>query len=98
MELSDCGRSLALELLKGNYGQISTRLLLEQEKYFSFLDIMTFSQLSGLHCISFFGIVEAVVGFIQVDRNTGYTCACTLLDENKFIEKDGIESLLVPHQ
>jgi len=33
-ELSDYGRSLALELLKEDYGPISTRLLLKQVKHF----------------------------------------------------------------
>jgi len=97
-ELSDCGRSLELELFKGNYGQISTRLLLEQEKYLSFLSIMTFSTFSRLHCLSFFGIVEVVVSLTQVEKDVRYTCACTLLDQNKFIGREGIESLLVPRE
>ena len=66
-ELSDCGRSLALELLKENYGEISTRSLLAQVKYFYPGHFNTLSPFSGLHCASFFGIVEVVVGLIELE-------------------------------
>jgi len=64
-ELSDCGRSLALELLKGNYSQISTELLLTHANLYceSYRICPPFS---GLHCASFFGIAEAVTGLIEV--------------------------------
>ena len=65
-ELSDCARSLSLELLKGNYSQISTKLLLAQVKNFSLWGFDTCSPFSGLHCASFFGIVEVVVGLIEM--------------------------------
>ena len=67
-ELSDCGRLLALELLKENYGQISTRSLLAQEKKIFFWSFNTLSSFSGLHCASFFGIVEVVAGLIEMER------------------------------
>jgi len=65
-ELSDDARSLALELLKGDYGPILTRLLLTQVKYLYVKYIKTCSPFSGLHCASFFGIVELVAGLIEM--------------------------------
>jgi len=65
-ELSDNGRSLALELLKENYRPISTTLLLEQVEYFYISDFDIPSPFSGLHCASFFGIVEIVAGLIEM--------------------------------
>ena len=66
-ELSDCGRSLALELLRENYGLISTRSLFAQVKYFPPWGFSTLSPFSGLHCASFFGIVEVVAGLIEIE-------------------------------
>ena len=65
-ELSDCARSLALELLKEHYGQISTKLLLTQVKNFPLWRFDTCYPFSGLHCASFFGIVEVVAALIKV--------------------------------
>ena len=65
-ELSDSGRSLALELLKENYRPISTRLLLAQAQGFEPWHFHTLSPFSGLHCASFFGIVEVVTGLIEM--------------------------------
>ena len=65
-ELSEYGRSLALELLKEDYSQTSTRLLLTQVKDF-FSRITNFYSFSGLHCASFFGIVEVVAGLIELE-------------------------------
>ena len=65
-ELSDGTRSLALELLKGDYGPISTRLLLTQVKHLYVKYIGNCSPFSGLHCASFFGIVELVTGLIEM--------------------------------
>ena len=82
-ELSDCGRSLALELLKEDYGQISTRLLLAQVKHFYYYwNFYTFFPISGLHCASFFGIVEVVAGLIEMecyDINEGDFWGCVPL-------------------
>ena len=66
-ELSDCARSLALELLKGHCGPISTKLLLAQVKHFYPWHYGTLSPFSGLHCASFFGIAEVVVGLIKME-------------------------------
>jgi len=65
-ELSDYGRSLALELLKENYGPVSTRLLLAQAKSFYLRPFYTPPPFSGLHCASFFGIVEVVAGLMEM--------------------------------
>jgi len=74
-ELSDCARLLALELLKGCYNQISTKFLLAQVKHFRVYarHLTTLSPFGGLHCASFFGIVEVVAGLIEVgyDINEG---------------------------
>ena len=78
-ELSDCGRSLALDLLKENYGQISTRSLLAQVKDFYLGYFDTLSPFNGLHCASFFGIVEIVAGLIEMecyDINEGDFSGC----------------------
>jgi len=66
-ELSDPGRLLALELLKEPYGQIPTKLLLAQTKHMYPGDLATFHPFSGLHCASFFGIVEVVAGLIELE-------------------------------
>jgi len=68
-ELSDYARSLALELLQGHYSQISTKLLLKQVKHFQFWRFDTWSPFSGLHCASFFGIVEVMVALIEARRH-----------------------------
>ena len=73
-ELSDYGRLLALELLKENYSQISTRSLLAQVKKFDLWPFDALSRFSGPHCASFFGIVEVVAGLIEMgcyDINEG---------------------------
>ena len=66
-ELSDSARSLALEVLKGGYGQISTKLLFAQVERFRCWKFNTLSPFSGLHCASFFGIAEVVVGLIKME-------------------------------
>jgi len=66
-DLSDYARSLALELLKAPYGQISTKLLLAQVENFPLWRFDTPSQFSGLHCASLFGIVEVVAGLVEME-------------------------------
>jgi len=66
-ETSDYTRLLALKLLEGNYSQISTKLLLAQVKDFTIRYFLTLSPFSGLHCASFFGIVEVVAGLIGME-------------------------------
>jgi len=65
-ELSDFGRSLALELLKDNYGRILTKSLLAQVKHLYLQDFDICSSFSGLHCASFFGITEVVAALIEM--------------------------------
>ena len=65
-EFSDCGRSVALELLKEHYGQIPTKLLLARVKYLYLGHHDTFYPFSGLHCASFFGIVEVVATLVEM--------------------------------
>jgi len=66
-ELTDSAKSLSLGLLKGPYSQISTKLLLAQVKDFPLWRFKTPSRFSGLHCASFFGIVEVVAGLIEME-------------------------------
>ena len=81
-ELPDRATSLALELLKGHYGQISTKYLLTQVKgwYLGYID--TWYPFSGLHCASFFGIIQVVASLIEekcYDINEGDLLGCTPL-------------------
>ena len=81
-ELSDCAYSLALELLKGNYNHISTKLLLARVRGLYIEHLSTWSTFSGLHCASFFGIIEVVAGLIQrgcYDTDGGDFYGCTPL-------------------
>ena len=81
-ELSNYARSLAIELLQENYGQISTKLLLAQVKHPYLGDSDTCSPFSGLHCASFFGTVEVVAALIEMqcyDINEGDFLGCTPL-------------------
>ena len=66
-DLSDDVKMLALKLFS-NYGNhISARTLLRAQKEYSYpTDFDKRPDFSGLHCASFFGIVEAVAGFIEV--------------------------------
>ena len=66
-ELSDCGKSLALELLKEGYGLIPIKLLLAQLKNYHFANPDAFYPFSGLHCASFFGIVEVVDTLMEME-------------------------------
>ena len=66
-ELSDCARSLALKLLKEHYGQTSTRLLLMQAGESMIEDVDPPYLFSRLHCGSFFGIVEGIVGLVEME-------------------------------
>ena len=64
-ELSEYGRSLALRLLKEHYSRTSAALLLAKVEHFPYWDA-NLSPFSGLHCASFFGIVEVVAGLIEL--------------------------------
>ena len=81
-ELSDCARSLALELLRGDYSEISTRSLIKRIDPDYAKDWSTYSPFSGLHCASFFGIVELVTTLIEMEccgTNEGDFSGCTPL-------------------
>jgi len=63
-ELSDSGKSLALELLKEDYSLISTELLLAHAGLY-YKRYGTCPPFNGLQCASFFGIVEVVATLIE---------------------------------
>jgi len=62
--LSDCGKSLALVLLKEDYSLISTELLLAHANLYN-KRYDTCPPFNGLQCASFFGIVEVVATLIE---------------------------------
>ena len=66
IELSDYTISLALEPLKANYSQISTKFLIAHVDDFLLRRSDGLPVFSGLHCASFFGIVEVVAGLIEM--------------------------------
>ena len=69
-DLSDCAKLLALKLFDDYTSHISTRTLLKalELQGFSYaIDFDTPHLLSGLHCASFFGLVEIVTGLIEVE-------------------------------
>jgi len=81
-DFSECARSLAPELLKGHYGEISTRSLIGRVNPYYAESYDTYFLFSGLHCPSFFGIVELVTTLIEMDRyaiNEGDFSGCTPL-------------------
>jgi len=73
-DLSDCAKQLALKLFDDYSSHISTEILLEeQEQYYSTPDPDTVDLdpgqsllFTGLHCASFFGIVEIVTFLVEV--------------------------------
>ena len=66
-DLSDCARLLALKLFNG-YNHISTKILLESQQDTAYeIDCNKPFLFSGLHCASFFGIVEIVTSLIEVE-------------------------------
>ena len=66
-DLSSHGRSLALELFRDYGGHISAQLLLEQVTYSGFRRQEMKFGFSGLHCASFFGIVDVVAVLIDLE-------------------------------
>ncbi|RPB00997.1 hypothetical protein L873DRAFT_724974 [Choiromyces venosus 120613-1] len=67
-ELSDDAKLLALDLFGDYNGHISAKLLLEHVlNPDRFNKIKEFSSFTGLHCASFFGIVEVVAVLIQMN-------------------------------
>jgi len=70
-ELSTRAESLALQLFQEYDRHVSIELLLEQEgdispPYFS-TDLSTSRRFSGLHCASFFGIVDVVDALLEME-------------------------------
>ena len=66
-DLSDCAKQLALKLFDGYDRHISARILLEaQETHWDTIDFNEPSLFSGLHCASFFGIVEIVACLVEL--------------------------------
>ena len=97
-ELSDCARSLAVELLKGQYGQMSTKFLLARVEHLYLEDIDTSLPLSGLHCASFFGIVEVVASLVKMgcyDITGGDFSSCTPLAWAAYNGHEGVVKILL---
>ena len=67
-ELSDCAKSLALELFSDYGDHISAKLLLKHvSNPGRFDDNKGSSSFTGLHCASFFGIFDIVAELMEVD-------------------------------
>ena len=68
-DLSDCAKSLALRLFNDCNNQISTKILLEAQVYYSHItiDSAKLPRFGGLHHAFIFGIVEIVVGLVGVE-------------------------------
>ena len=67
-DLSDSAKLLALQLFSGYNHHISTRILLEAHEWCCYgLDLDKLSLFSGLHCASFFGIVEIVASLVELE-------------------------------
>ena len=65
-DLSDCAKQLALKLFDDYNTHISTNILLKAQDIWG-LDADKFSGFSGLHCASFFGIVEIVIPLAEME-------------------------------
>ena len=65
-DLSDCAKQLALRLFNDYNTHISTKLLLRAQKIWR-LNVNKFSGFSGLHCVSFFGIIEIVASLVEIE-------------------------------
>jgi len=65
---SDCTKQLALRLFEGYGYHISTKIILKaQRMYWYAVDFDKPSLFNGLHCASFFGIVEIVVCLVKME-------------------------------
>jgi len=65
-ELSDCARSLALQLLQECDGHISIKYLLEEQRYRYPKGTCGSLTFSGLHWASFFGVIQVVNDLIEM--------------------------------
>ena len=97
-ELSDSARSLSVELLKGNYGRISTKLLFARVKGFAPWKSYIWAPFSGLHCASFFGLIEVVATLIEMgcfDVNGRDFSGCTPLAWAAHNGHEGVVKILL---
>ena len=66
--LSDCAKVLALKLFDDFSNHISSKILLgTQKQHFGTVNLDEISLFSGLHCASFFGIVEIVTSLVELE-------------------------------
>jgi len=65
-DLSDCAKQLALKLFDNHDHHPSTKILMKAQNMWG-VYVDGFSRFSGLHCASFFGIVEIVVVLVQME-------------------------------
>jgi len=65
-DLSDGAKLLALKLFDNYNRHISTKILMKAQNMWS-VHVDRFSGFSGLHCASFFGIVEIIAVLIQLE-------------------------------
>ena len=65
-DLSSCAKLLALKLFDDYNSHTSTEILLKAQKMWG-VDVDKFSGFSGLHCASFFGIIEIVASLVEVE-------------------------------
>ena len=68
-DLSNCAKLLAVKLFDDRNNQIPTKILLGAQVYYSHItiDSIKLSWFSGLHYASLFGIVEIVVGLLEIE-------------------------------
>jgi len=67
-DLSDCAKFLALKLFNDESNHIFSKILLgAQKQHFFTVDFDKISLFSGLHSASFFGIIEIVAYFTEVE-------------------------------
>jgi len=65
-DLSDCAKLLALRLFGDYNSHISTKILLKAQNM-RIVHVNKFSGFSGLHCASFFGVIEIVARLIEME-------------------------------
>ena len=65
-DLSDCAKQLALKLFDDYNRHTSTKILMKAQNMWG-ADVDGFSGFSGLHCASFFGIVEITAALVQME-------------------------------
>jgi len=95
--LSDCAKQLALKLFDDYNGHISTKILLKAQNLHG-VDVDKFSGFSGLHCASYFGIVEIVAGLVQLegcDINRTDSTSTTALHWATWRGQEGVVKILL---